>query len=33
MPKADKNKYKTGIGFMNQIYNRSQRWGNSIKNN
>ncbi|MCC7553239.1 MAG: hypothetical protein KO202_01920 [Methanobacteriaceae archaeon] len=33
MPKADKNKYKTGIGFMNQIYNCSQRWGNSIKNN
>jgi transposase-like protein len=29
MPKADKNKYRTKIGFINQIYHRTKNW---IKN-
>ncbi|KZX17608.1 hypothetical protein MBCUT_01720 [Methanobrevibacter cuticularis] len=29
MPKADKNKYRTKIGFINQIYHRTRNW---IKN-
>ncbi|WP_211263757.1 hypothetical protein, partial [Methanobrevibacter cuticularis] len=26
MPKAEKNKFRTGIGFMNQIYHRIFNW-------
>ena len=26
MPKADKNKYKTELGFINQIYHRTKNW-------
>ena len=29
MPKADKNKYRTKIGFINQVYHRTKNW---IKN-
>lgn len=29
MPKADKNKYRTKLGFINQIYHRTKNW---IKN-
>jgi len=29
MPKADKNKYRTKIGFINQIYHRTNNWLNN----
>jgi hypothetical protein len=31
MPKADKNKYRTKIGFMNQIYHRTKNWTKNRK--
>jgi hypothetical protein len=32
MPKADKNKYRTKIGFINQIYHRTKNWIKNTKN-
>ncbi|MGL4670277.1 MAG: hypothetical protein ACRCVG_06795 [Methanobacteriaceae archaeon] len=31
MPKADKNKYRTTLGFINQIYYRSGNWIKNVK--
>jgi len=32
MPKADKNKYRTKLGFINQIYHRTKNWIKNQKN-
>ena len=32
MPKADKNKYRTKLGFINQIYHRTMNWIKNQKN-
>jgi uncharacterized protein Usg len=31
MPKSDKNKYRTKLGFINQVYHRTKNWIKNVK--